>query len=521
MKLTKVKEEKQFKYKKRFHNKNASEDLNILPNSKNFFLSKLINPSNNSNKIKANNTINEDLPNLKSNIQSIFANDDKKQRAIQYLIKIRKVRNSSPSTDFRKILSDISSDNIIKNKENTKQKEITITPYNNNKYKLQQLDNKQIITSFDMSQKILDKRPNHKNTSIKDEFNYTIINNKQKLFNYNSPFSINDKNIKNKFDNKSNSNKTFDKLKSNENNPINNYNNYINLSQRNNYAFGNYIKNYNLSKIKNKILSLQNIEKNYEIQEKSNHYNTSKNNKNDNRSFYIHKKPIYTKINLKNNLPDRNVINSNVIIKEIGNNKKRKFIASEIKKNDYKIKINTINKANNDKASNIIKNKKNLYIYFDTNVKKYNNNLLSKKNSIQLKIIKCKKKQKEYVIENHIEFNIKRINNKIAFNNEGEIIRYIKSKYKNEKIRELFFEKNDEFIDYNIYNKEKEKLENEINKLRYDNKQYKKELFDIRNQYNDLFKEINILKEENEKLKENFINNMINDDNNEEYNEEK
>ena len=59
-------------------------------------------------------------------------------------------------------------------------------------------------------------------------------------------------------------------------------------------------------------------------------------------------------------------------------------------------------------------------------------------------------------------------------------------------------------------------MENEINKLKYENKLYKKELFDIRNQYNDLFKEINIVKEENEKLKDNIINNMINEDNNEE-----
>ena len=55
-------------------------------------------------------------------------------------------------------------------------------------------------------------------------------------------------------------------------------------------------------------------------------------------------------------------------------------------------------------------------------------------------------------------------------------------------------------------------LLNEINKLKYENKQYKKELIDIRNQFNELSNEKKLLKEENEKLKENIINNMINDD---------
>ena len=59
---------------------------------------------------------------------------------------------------------------------------------------------------------------------------------------------------------------------------------------------------------------------------------------------------------------------------------------------------------------------------------------------------------------------------------------------------------------------------NEINKLKYENKQYKKELVDIRNQFNDLSKEIIIIKEENEKLKDNIINNMINDENSNELN---
>ena len=124
MKLTKSKEIKEFKYKKKYHNKNASEDLNILKNTdSNIFLSKFlnnknININNNINKLKNEILKKENLPNLKTNIQNIFANDEKKQKAIQYLIKIRKERNSSPSTDIKKILSSESTKDIFINKIN-------------------------------------------------------------------------------------------------------------------------------------------------------------------------------------------------------------------------------------------------------------------------------------------------------------------------------------------------------------------------------------------------------------------
>ena len=523
MKLTKTKETKQIKYKKILHSKNASEDLNGLTNTKNYFLSKLINSNTNINKIKTNNAINEDLPNLKSNIQSIFSNDDKKQRAIQYLIKIRKDRNSSPSTDFKKILSDISCDNrITNNKKFKKEKEIIITPYNNNKYKYtQQVNNKPIITSFDLSQKSLDK--NHiKTSNIIEDYNYTANNNKLNICNFNSPFSINNKSNKNISSNKNNPNKTLDKFFTNENNPINNYENYMNSSRINNYAFFNYMKNYNISRIKNKILDLENFEINNVGQEDRNNSiinNTSLNNKDDNKSFYIHKKPIYSKFNIKNNLTDRNIKNPNIVIKEIGNNKNRKYIVSEIEKNDYKIKINTIKSTDNNKKLNAYENKKNIRLNPDKNFKKFDNNLLDKKNTIQFDFISKNNEnnRNKCITTSHFELNIDGINkNKFVFNNEGEILEFIKNKYNKKKKREILLEENEEIVDKRKFIQKKEKLENEINKLKYENKLYKKELFDIRNQYNDLFKEINIVKEENEKLKDNIINNMINEDNNEE-----
>jgi hypothetical protein len=57
-------------------------------------------------------------------------------------------------------------------------------------------------------------------------------------------------------------------------------------------------------------------------------------------------------------------------------------------------------------------------------------------------------------------------------------------------------------------------LKGEIDCLKDENELNKVELNDIRNQYNDINKELKITKEENEKLKDNFINNLIEDDNN-------
>ena len=96
--------------------------------------------------------------------------------------------------------------------------------------------------------------------------------------------------------------------------------------------------------------------------------------------------------------------------------------------------------------------------------------------------------------------------------NEQEMFNYIRNKYDDLKIKKIFnlSEKENE---YNRLKKENKNLKNEIEILKDENEQCKIELTDIRNQYNDLNKEYNIAKEENEKLKDNFINNMIEEDN--------
>ena len=105
MKLTKGNLTKDCKSQRLYHNKNASEDSNNYTKSNNvnnFLVSKFLNQSQNG-KIKSE-IINDNLPSLKTNIQNIFSDDDQKEKAIQYLIKIRKDKYTSPPPNFRRII---------------------------------------------------------------------------------------------------------------------------------------------------------------------------------------------------------------------------------------------------------------------------------------------------------------------------------------------------------------------------------------------------------------------------------
>ena len=90
---------------------------------------------------------------------------------------------------------------------------------------------------------------------------------------------------------------------------------------------------------------------------------------------------------------------------------------------------------------------------------------------------------------------------------------YIKNKYDNKMIKKMLdLRINEE--NFNNLKEENKNLNIEIKNLKNENEQCKIELNDIRNQYNDLNRELNITKEENEKLKDNFINDMIEEDKN-------
>jgi hypothetical protein len=153
MKLKKGNILKEFKLQKIYHNKNASEDLNYYSegkNMKNVFVSKFLNQSQNS-KIKTE-IINDNLPCLTKNIQNIFSNEDRKEKAIQYLIKIRKDKFISPPNNSRRRIR-TSEDNKIDNaKEHCKK------PYNlKNNINSQGLINT-IITSYNLTDRSSDRR---------------------------------------------------------------------------------------------------------------------------------------------------------------------------------------------------------------------------------------------------------------------------------------------------------------------------------------------------------------------------
>ena len=192
MKLEKGKISYNLKYNKVHHIKNISEDINNLSDSQNCFISKVF---------KYNNLQNENLPNLKKNIQNIFSNDDNRQKAIQYLLKIRNSRNSSPSTDFQKILSSASSHD---DKSQKKEREKEIITNNNNYNNINQEIIKPIITSYDLSQKNFDIRPmnkvnrnDNKNKAIRisNLLNKFITEDDENLYNNNNFLNYNKVNL--------------------------------------------------------------------------------------------------------------------------------------------------------------------------------------------------------------------------------------------------------------------------------------------------------------------------------------
>ena len=553
MKLTKGKIYNSLKFRKINHLKYASEDFNNPSNRNNFFISNFFKQ----NKIKT--LENENLPNLKTNIQNIFSNEDNKRKAIQYLIKLRKDRNS-PSTDFKKILSSRqeSESDIHKNKE------INLYKFQNNENKKNKSIIKPIITSYDLSVNSFDFRPininkkkrneNDKNNIVKissifnnlisedEDCDYNDISNNFNNGNKYSLISLN----KNIFNNK----RTFGYIPDN-------------VNKKNKYSF-NKIKN-NKTFEEQIMINDETNDDNSDTQKlKRNSFINKNNSQNSYKNIIKHntlmqKNPIYKKLNLKNVYRHKYKLNSNINKKIYLNSEREKINIFEDIYNHKDIKDIRVNLKKQEK--NVNKKEQNFK-------REFNKNDLYEINSIQLSINKTNKKENNFsnnisftsfknnennIFSNEYEnnnnkFNINnltlcnqvninlnenKINDKLIFNKNEEIIEYIKKIYNNEKIKEIFLleDKSKKQIENRLLglmsleegNKIKEKNEellNENNKLKYENRQYKKELIDIRNQFNDLSKEIIIIKEENEKLKDNIINNMIDDDNNDNINDE-
>ena len=278
-------------------------------------------------------------------------------------------------------------------------------------------------------------------------------------------------------------------------------------------------KYYYMTKLKNKILDNnyipnQDIRYSKTIHKEENPnqtmYNTQINfNYNTNKKYYVHKNLVYSKKNHPINRTTTNELNSKpLLIQNKSKQRKNPINNSFINYNNNLINnnINIEKIFNHKKLVKIkavyfsiyqVKNKSNRKneIFYKSLIKFNKDKLIPSKNN-EFKLISNNKKK--------FEFN---------FKNEKEMFNYIKNKYDNKKIKEMLnFNINEE--KFNKMKEENNKFKIEIENLKDENEQYKIELNDIRNQFNDLNKELKIAKEENEKLKDNFINNMIEEDNN-------
>jgi hypothetical protein len=261
----------------------------------------------------------------------------------------------------------------------------------------------------------------------------TFIDTRDKNNNINIDISENRKNLEKIQNDKR-------RIKSNiflDNKESQNYNNYNYQQSISNNILKNYQKyglyndkNYNMMKIKNKMLNIQNQNMKYPqvIQRNQNQdqtaYNTQINfNYNTNQKYYAQKNFVYSKVNY-HTYKEKNNSNSKMLLN----------------KNDLQPKISSININNITRNNNIIVEKifnpKKLskidLIHFMIKPKKNIKYIIKDKNQIKFskdKLINC----------NHNDFEI--INNKkedeFNFENEKEMINYIKNKYNDRKLKEI------------------------------------------------------------------------------------
>ena len=466
---------------------NPTEKLNKSCTSKSYFISKLLNQSYNK-RLKKGTIEEENLGNVTKNIQNIFTNDDKKRKAIQYVINLRRDENSGPSSDVSKVLINnkkIEENKINKNKNLSGKNIIAFNDFNSN-------------NNFENINRV------NKPYCIRvDKTNYNKIKNKRK---YNI-MAIKDNIKKNKsLEQKDYNEKAFNRQQHRNTIETANYNNYKN-NQNGNDFFMNIAKN-NRDEPYSKFIE-------------------NKNNRN--YSFYENKR----------NIVNNNLIKSKLLSNTFNQDEKndKNFILNNLnnqKNNMFNTQINFNNNSNANKKYYLDKNLLYQKAINSINTININENGIKSKEKekdfatkpIKSNIISKKNKNKKFSIEkliksNQSEYSIKSsYKNNFVFKSEKDIINYIKKIYEEKNLKEILgLDNHKENEEIKKYKEENEKLKEEIEILKDENEQCKVELNDIRNLYNDLNKELNIAYEENEKLKDTFINNILEDDINNNINE--
>ena len=213
------------------HIKTSSQDLNNTSNYSNIYLSKLMNQNKDKNEI----LINESLPNLKNNIQNIFANDDTKEKVFQYLMQKNKDRSNNISKDYKKVLK---TPEIKPYKKLEIQEKRIVSPYNNKYYYY-----KPNITTYDSSKSCIEIRPpNNEKKYYINNMSYRPSISSQRYIYEDEPVNQNEFYKDNNF--YQNNNNTFTNLLTNNNVNLNKNkgNKYEHISIYNTYnnTFNNF-----------------------------------------------------------------------------------------------------------------------------------------------------------------------------------------------------------------------------------------------------------------------------------------
>ena len=229
------------------HIKTASQDFSNSSNHSNIYLTKLINQ----NKIKNESLINDSLPNLKKNIQNIFANEEKKEKAFRYLIQ----KNKDRSTNSRDTKKAIKTPEIKPYKKIEIQSKRIISPYNNKNF----YSFKPIVTNYDMTKSCADVRdPNYiRNNYMNNNTIYRYSVNTQKYISEDEPFNQNYFYKGNQFWQNDN-NTTYNSIVNNKNMNVNrnrgNKFEHISIYNTYNNTFNNYRMQKN-DKVKKNVIN--------------------------------------------------------------------------------------------------------------------------------------------------------------------------------------------------------------------------------------------------------------------------
>ena len=433
------------------HVKTASQDLSNSSNHSNIYITKLINQNN----IKNETLINDSLPNLKKNIQNIFANEEKKEKAFRYLIRKNKDYNTN-SRDRKNIIKTP----VIKPYRKTEiLSKRVISPYNNKNF----YSFKPIVSNYDMTKSYASLRePNYIGNNDINNTIYRYSVNTQKYISEDDPFNQNDFYKENHF--WLNDNNTYTNLINNNKNiniNRNRCNKFEHIAIYNTY--NNTFNNYRMQK--NNKVRKNTTNQTYDYGNQNNLRNIL--NKNDKSSIEQNPYKDYMKCsnlsNIKKTILDDDKKNIIIDISDNENNIKDK----EIKKNNYVKRVKNYR----------IKVQKNENLTMKKNPKKMNDSTISNKpnsnyyyvhKSLGHKILYQKKNEKKDLNPNSNAIKIEDNDNNIEDNkniNPNNIDRKANNNINNSNNKT--YEKRKNY--YDIYGHKDIQINSLDNKKKYEN----------------------------------------------------